>query len=92
MSPSNQASTAQTEDTQAEADQSQQITREDLAAKLTELRDSMPYLGQEDSSMSEGTVKMLAAGLGLAAAYFYGWRRGRRNTAVIQVKRTNLIK
>lgn len=73
-------------------DQSQEITRDDLAAKLTELRDSMPYLGQEDSSMSEGTVKMLAAGLGLAAAYFYGWRRGRRNTAVIQVRRTNLVK
>lgn len=81
-----------TKSANSQPDQSQEITRDDLAAKLTELRDSMPYLGQEDSSMSEGTVKMLAAGLGLAAAYFYGWRRGRRNTAVIQVRRTNLVK
>ncbi len=87
-----QADDSKSSDSEAEADLSQEITREDLASKLTELRDSMPYLGQEDSTLSEGTIKMLAAGLGLAAAYFYGWRRGRRNTAVIQVKRTNLIK
>jgi len=64
-----------------------EITREDLVSKLTELRDSMPYLGEEGPSVSDNTLKMLAAGVGLAAAYFYGRRRGRRHTAVVEVRR-----
>ena len=64
------------------------VTRDDLAAKLTELRDSMPYLGEDGPSVSANTLKALTAGLGLAAAYFYGRRKGkRRNRTVVEVRR-----
>lgn len=66
----------------------EEITRDDLVAKFTELRESMPYLGEDSSVASENTMKVLAAGMGLAAAYFYGWRKGRsRNKTVIEVRR-----
>jgi len=68
----------------------QDITRDDLVAKFTELRDSMPYLGEDGPVVSENTMKVLAAGAGLAAVYFYGWRKGRsqkRNTKIIEVRR-----
>ena len=64
-----------------------EITREDLASKFTELRESMPYLGDENSPGSESSMKVAAAAIGLAAAYFFGWRRGRRNKTVVEVRR-----
>ena len=70
------------------ADLPETVTRDDLAAKLTELRDSMPYLGEDGPSVSANTMKALTAGLGIAAAYFYGWRKGKkRNKTVIEVRR-----
>ena len=32
-------------------------------------------------------MKVAAAAIGLAAAYFFGWRRGRRNKTVVEVRR-----
>ena len=73
---------------QPAADLPETITRDDLAAKLTELRDSMPYLGEDGPSVSANTMKALTAGLGIAAAYFYGRRKGKkRSRTVVEVRR-----
>lgn len=63
------------------------ITRDDIASKLHELSDSLSFLDTKESPISQNATKALAAIAGFVAVYFFGWRRGRRNKTVVEVRR-----
>ena len=63
------------------------ITRDDIASKLHELAGSLSFLDTKESPISQNSAKALAAIAGFVAVYFFGWRRGRRNKTVVEVRR-----
>jgi hypothetical protein len=64
----------------------EKVTREDIEAKLRELR------GEVDDRVEEVKVPAIAIAVGvavvtIAAAYWFGKRRGRKRQMVLEIKR-----
>jgi hypothetical protein len=62
------------------------ITREDIETKLRQLKGE----GEEviEANRSRGIVVAIVAGLGvIALAYFFGRRRGKKKSAIVEIRR-----
>jgi hypothetical protein len=70
----------------AAAEPRERITREDIEAKLRELR------GEVDERVEDVKVPAIAIAIGVAvvavvAAYWFGKRRGRKRQTVLEIRR-----
>ena len=63
-----------------------EVSRDDIEAKLRELRGEVDAVGQSSRSVG-GVVVVGVIVVALAATYFLGKRKGRRKTTVVEVRR-----
>jgi hypothetical protein len=63
-----------------------EISRDDIEAKLRELRGEVDAVG-ESSRSAIGVVVVGVIVVVIAATYFLGKRKGRRRTTVVEVRR-----
>ena len=62
------------------------VSRDDIEAKLRELRGEVDAVGESSRSVV-GVVVVGVVVVVLAATYFLGRRKGRRKTTVVEVRR-----
>ena len=63
-----------------------EVSRDDIEAKLRELRGEVDAVGESSRSVV-GVVVVGVVVVVLAATYFLGRRKGRRKTTVVEVRR-----
>ena len=62
------------------------ITRDDIQAKLEELRGEVDE-GVERARNVTQVIAVVAVGVLVAAAFFYGRRRGRKRQTIVEIRR-----
>lgn len=62
------------------------ITRDDIQGKLEELRGEVDE-GVERARNVTQVVAVVAVGVLIAAAFFYGRRRGRKRQTIVEIRR-----
>jgi hypothetical protein len=62
------------------------ITRDDIQSKLEELRGEVDE-GVERARNVTQVVAVVAVGVLIAAAFFYGRRRGRKRQTIVEIRR-----